>query len=95
MADHNNPHFDKLYWFCVMVILIGFSYIVAVTFLKIPEENQRTVDTTTGFVLGSMVSAAIGYLLGGNPKTHERTPIIPENSDTNINIQSKTNGDAT
>jgi hypothetical protein len=67
MADQNNPHFDKLYWFCVLVFITGFSYIVSITFLAIPKENQRIVDTATGFVLGSMIMSAIGYLLGGNP----------------------------
>lgn len=67
MADQNNPHFREIYFFCLLVFTSGFLYIIAVTFLAIPKENQRIVDTATGFVLGSMIMSAIGYLLGGNP----------------------------
>lgn len=67
MADQNNPHFDKIYVFCIIVFASGFIYLTAVTFLTVPKENQRIVDTISGSILTSMVGAAIGYLLGGNP----------------------------
>lgn len=76
MADQNNPHFKDLYWFCVLVVGLGFGYVIAVTFLTIPEKNQRTVDTVVGFCLGSMVMSGVGFLLGGNPTAAKKTDNI-------------------
>lgn len=91
MSDQNNPHFTQIFWFCVYVFTAGFAYIIAVTFLPIPEKNQRIVDTATGFVLGSMIMSAIGYLLGGNPATAtKKTSILPENSDTLVQTTTNT-----
>lgn len=74
MADQQNPHFEKIFWFCVYIITIGFGYIFYVTIAVIPDKNQRTVDTVVGFALGSMVMSAVGYLLGGNPTAQKPKP---------------------
>jgi len=78
MADQQNPHFEKIFWFCVFLVFIGFGYIFYVTIFPIPEKNQRTVDTVVGFALGSMVMSAVGYLLGGNPTAQKQK--APDNN---------------
>ncbi len=86
MSDKDNPHFTEIFWFCCFITLCGFAYISAVTFILIPEKNQRTVDTVVGFVLGSVIMSAVGYLLGGNPAGTKKTTLVPENSDTTVQV---------
>lgn len=84
MADQNNPHFKPIFYYIVFTTIFAFGYITAVTFLTVPKENQRTVDTVTGFLLGSVVMAGVGYLLGGNPASASKNPLFPSDSSTAI-----------
>lgn len=74
MADQNNPHFKEIFWFIVLTTICVLGYCTAVSFINVPEKNMRVVDTITGFLLGTVLSSGIGYLLGGNP-TAPHTPI--------------------
>lgn len=85
MADMNNPHFGKIFWYIMTTTLISFGYLVMVTLKAIPEKNQHTVDFAVGFLLGTVISSGAGYLLGGNPNTPtKKTSVLPEDSETTI-----------
>jgi hypothetical protein len=45
---------------------LAASYIGAITFGEIPEQNVRFADTILGFVLGTMVAAMFQFLLGSS-----------------------------
>lgn len=68
MKDH---HFDKTYWFITGTSLMVLLYVVAITFLPIPKENQRFVDIALAFLLG-FISANASYLTGGNPASSKK-----------------------
>lgn len=70
MADINerdsiNPHY--IFWFVVYLTTFVFTYIALVTFLHVPKENQRFVDTAFGVLLGTVLTGGIAYLIGGSP----------------------------
>ena len=46
---------------------IILAYVLLITFISIPEKNQRFVDITLAFLLG-VLSNASSYLTGGNPQ---------------------------
>lgn len=64
-------HFDKTYWFITGTSLMVLLYVVAITFLPIPKENQRFVDIALAFLLG-FISANASYLTGGNPANSKK-----------------------
>ncbi len=39
-------------------------YLFCVTFIDIPKENHRVVDTIIGFLMGTLVSTIINYYFG-------------------------------
>lgn len=64
--DNNNRHFwvqagISAFWSVATTIYIG-----AVTFLTIPPDNVRIVDTIIGFLLGTIVSTIMTYWLGSS-----------------------------
>ena len=59
-----------------LVTLIGCLYLVAVTFLDIPEKNVRWVDTIIGFMLGTLVSTALTYMIGTSKSSDDKTKIM-------------------
>lgn len=58
--------FDKIYWYVVGITGIVLIYVFAITFVHIPKENLRFVDTSLGFLLGVMASEA--RRMGGDEK---------------------------
>jgi hypothetical protein len=44
----------------------GIAYIFSVSFIAIPENNQRLVDTITGFLLGTIIAAIINFFFGSS-----------------------------
>lgn len=66
------------------ISLLSFSltYITAITFIPIPENNIRFADTALGFILGSIVSPIIGYFYVASSTTSDESaqpPSISEN----------------
>ncbi len=60
-------------WYAVLVTLLGAAYIGAITFGTVPEENRAWVDTILGFVLGTVVSTATGYMIGSSKSSSDKT----------------------
>ncbi len=55
-----------VFWYVVGGSIFVSLYVVAITFIPIPKENIRFVDTSLGFLLGTVLGSCINYLLGGN-----------------------------
>lgn len=71
---NQNSHFDKLYWFCVGLTAYGLLFLAALVWIPIPADNVRFADVILGFITGSLVMAAISFLLGGNAPTPKKSP---------------------
>lgn len=65
-------HFDKIYLYVCITSLVVLIYVLCITFLPIPEKNQRFVDIALAFLLG-FISSNSGYLTGGNPLQTKKT----------------------
>lgn len=70
MAEQNDKHLDEIKWRMIFYYICGstvmvFTYLAVITFLKIPADNIRFVDTSLGFLLGTFLSGGAGYLIGG------------------------------
>lgn len=81
-----DEHFRKVFWFCVMVTIIALAYVFLITFFVIPEKNMRHADTALGFLLGTLVSSSIGYLMGGSPTMQSKKPPAQEEGTTTAEI---------
>ena len=62
-----DQHFDKIYQFISRSAALVLLYVIAITFVPIPKENQRFVDIALAFLLG-WLSANSQYLTGGTPQ---------------------------
>lgn len=58
--------FKYLFWFCVSVFLLSFSGMMFLLIYPIPEANREMASNTQGFLQGSLMMSAIGFLLTGN-----------------------------
>lgn len=66
-------HFGFIFYYIVGCTLAGLSYLFLITFLVIPEANTRHADTVSGFFMGTLITACLYYLTGGNPTTGKKT----------------------
>lgn len=65
----------------VLITVASFAFLFLLPFVKVPPENKDIVNTTLGFVLGSLVSGVAGYYFGSSkihkaPDTTELTSTI-------------------
>lgn len=54
------------YCFSLITTMATLIYVFVVTIFPIPKENLRVVDTSLGFMLGSVLSTIIGYFFGSS-----------------------------
>lgn len=54
----------------------GALYIIGITFMDIPVNNHRAVDTVLGFVLGTIVSTIIGFYFGSSKGSADKNEMI-------------------
>lgn len=64
-----NTHFKHLFYFCVGVFIVSFTAMMTLLFIEIPEANREMASNTQGFLQGSLIMSAVGFLLTGNIKT--------------------------
>lgn len=67
-------HFNFIFYYIVGCTIAGLSYLFLITFLVIPEANTRHADTVSGFFMGTLITACLYYLTGGNPTQKKTTP---------------------
>lgn len=49
-----------------ILVFVSFLYIFLITWIPIPEQNIRFVDTSLGFLLGTVISTIIMYFFGAS-----------------------------
>jgi len=69
--DERNTHFRAIFGYAVGMSIGILSYVIAVTFMSIPEKNERFVDIAFGFLLNIFGSCA-SYLIGGSPSNSKK-----------------------
>lgn len=84
-------HFKHLFWFCAVVFLLSFSAMLALLFFEIPEANREMASNAQGFLQGSLIMSAVGFLLTGNIKVPvAKTPPTVGTTTADINISTTT-----
>lgn len=78
--------FTLIFWFCVGITACGLLLLAAIIFLPIPKENQQTANVALGFLTGTMITGAIGYLLGGNPSAKKPDTSVTQTGDSPTTI---------
>lgn len=73
-------HFKPIFIFVCIISFLIIGYVVAITFLPIPKENQRFVDIALAFLLG-LLAGNSNYLTGGNPMPKKADPTIEQHAD--------------
>jgi len=85
----DKDHFQHLFWFCVGVFIVSFIAMLALIFVPYPSDHRDMAFSTQGFLQGSLIMSAVGFLLTGNitpqSKKNEQkttTEFTPEGSTT-------------
>lgn len=82
MEDKANKHFWVQAGLSAFWSLMASLYIGAVTFMPIPADNIRIVDTIIGFLLGTIVSTVMTYWLGSSLGSKMKDQKVTENEPT-------------
>lgn len=64
----------------VLIIVFTFSYWMGITFIRIPQENQRFADTICG-ALFTMSAGIVSYYWGSSASSDKKNNIIQEMTD--------------
>lgn len=65
--EKNN--FLYLFWFCCGVFILSFIAMMSLLFFPVPEQSREMAANTQGFLQGSLIMSAVGFLLTGNINT--------------------------
>ena len=84
MQDIDDKKFTLVFWFCVGITSLGLLLLAAIIFIPVPKENQQTANVALGFLTGTMITGAIGYLLGGNPSSKKPDTVVNQTGDNPV-----------
>lgn len=81
----DNTHFNKLFWYCAIFSFFGISFLMLLCFVPVPKSAERFADNVQGFIEGSVVTACIAFLLGGNiPLFKKSSPTVTNTGDSPV-----------
>jgi hypothetical protein len=74
VALNQSDTFSKrfIYYFASGIVTLAFAYMFSVTFYSVPEKNLNTVNVVTGFLLGTALSAIIGFFYGSSKSSSDK-----------------------
>ena len=75
MNMDNKDHFEKLYWFCIWIIIVMVCILIGL--IWIPPNDKTIANVSFGFVTG-VITMCVSYLIGGNPSPTKK----PDNPGT-------------
>jgi hypothetical protein len=65
-----------IYYFAIFWSLFAAAYMVAITFLSVPEANVRFADMFSGFLLGTIIAAIMQYFFGSTVRNRGKDNTI-------------------
>ena len=73
-ALEQRDRFSKrfVYIYAGFTTLSSFIYIACVTFMIIPKDNIRVVDTIIGFLLGTLISTIVNFFFGSSSSSQAK-----------------------
>ena len=61
-----------LYWLAAGSLFLGFVYIFVITFVTIPEPNQRFADTILGVVIATIITTIYNFFFGSSKGSKDK-----------------------
>lgn len=80
--ETKEPHFEKIFWFCVATEIAGIMFLAALIWIPVPSENQSMANIAIGFITATVIGIPLSYLLGGNLPQQKKS----EPGTTNIEL---------
>ena len=73
-ALSQNDVFSKrfVYYLAMFSVICGFTYIGAITFIEIPEANQRHADTILGVIIGGILMQIFNFFFGSSKGSKDK-----------------------
>ncbi len=67
-----------LYYFATGWSAFAAIYLLCITFVTIPADNISTVQTVTGFIMGTLISSIIQFFFGSTKGSKDKDTIAQE-----------------
>jgi len=92
--QHNDKFWKHLFWFCVGVFVVSFTAMMCLIFIDYPEKSREMAANTQGFLQGSLIMSAVGFLLTGsiganNPLGKKDQKLTVENTPEGTTVTSE------
>jgi len=65
-----------VYWLATAWSSFAVIYIVAITFVPIPDNNIRFADTILGFLLGTVVATILNFFFGSSKSSKDKDELL-------------------
>ena len=79
IAELFGGKFTNLY--AAGITVYGLFFITLFLFISMPEGNKEICHTILGFVLGTMLTTAVAYVLGSSKSSSEKTGLLVKKED--------------
>ena len=77
-ALNQEDEFSKrfIYYFSLIWSLSAITYIGAITFLTVPEDNVRFADTILGMLMGTLIAQIMNFFYGSSRSSQTKDDMI-------------------
>jgi len=73
-----------IYYYAIVMSVLAFGYIIAITFMEIPAENVHFVDVSLGFCLATVMASIIQFFFGSSSSSRDKDKAIQNGLSKNI-----------
>lgn len=65
-----------VYYFAAGWSLFAAGYLLAITFLDVPENSVRFADTALGFILGTLIATIVNFFFGSSRSSQKKDETV-------------------
>lgn len=76
MKDFLNKSTNVRLLLAICIITPAMVYVFIASFGNVPADNQRTVDTVIGFLLGTLLASIVSYFFGSSQGSADKDKTV-------------------
>lgn len=68
--------FKPAEWYAIILTVAGLAMLGCLLYIEVPEPNQGNVKLVIGYLMGTVVTTAVNFMIGTSKSSQDKTDVL-------------------